>query len=183
MLNNHHSTPFFLLLCLLLAMPLVGNADVSPETLAKRAKRKNMTLKEWNTDAASRTKWLDHMTVYDAEGQVSREVEYDGKNRPVRIRKYEYNDNGTKRKQYNYLPNGKLYSVKVFEYTFSEIDPIDRHIEPHEPHQLERDGGRETDEPTRHEIRDLDGACSSGVAVGCQSVFRAGDRGRTHCGL
>ena len=145
MLNNHHSTPFFLLLCLLLAMPLVGNADVSPETLAKRAKRKNMTLKEWNTDAASRTKWLDHMTVYDAEGrkveeieyavygqvwrvvteyddegQVSREVEYDGKNKPVRIRKYEYNDNGTKRKQYNYLPNGKLYSVKVFEYTFSE---------------------------------------------------------------
>ena len=145
MLNNHHSTPFFLLLCLLLVMPLVGNADVSPETLAKRAKRKNMTLKEWNTDAASRTKWLDHMTVYDAEGrkveeiedavygqvwrvvteydaegQVSREVEYDGKNKPVRIRKYEYNDNGTKRKQYNYLPNGKLYSVKVFEYTFSE---------------------------------------------------------------
>ena len=60
------------------------------------------------------------VTEYDAEGQVSREVEYDGKNKPVRIRKYEYNDNGTKRKQYNYLPNGKLYSVKVFEYTFSE---------------------------------------------------------------
>ena len=145
MLNNQHSTSFFLFLCLFLAMPLAGNADVSPETLAKRAKRKNMTLKEWNTDAASRTKWLDHLTVYDAEGrkveeieyavygqvwrvvteydaegQVSREVEYDGKNKPVRIRKYEYNDNGTKRKQYNYLPNGKLYSVKVFEYTFSE---------------------------------------------------------------
>ena len=76
MLNNHHSTPFFLLLCLLLAMPLVGNADVSPETLAKRAKRKNMTLKEWNTDAASRTKWLDHMTVYDAEGRKVEEIEY-----------------------------------------------------------------------------------------------------------
>ena len=146
MLKNHHSTPFYLLFCLLFLLPSVGAyADVSPETLAKRAKRKNMTLKEWNTDAASRTKWLDHLTVYDAEGrkveeieyavygqvwrvvteydeqgQVSREVEYDGKNKPVRIRKYEYNDNGTKRKQYNYLPNGKLYSVKVFEYTFSE---------------------------------------------------------------
>lgn len=146
MSKNPLSTPFYLLLTLLLLMPLMGAyADVSPETLAKRAKRKNMTLKEWNTDAASRTKWLDHLTVYDAEGrkveeieyavygqvwrvvteydeqgQVSREVEYDGKNRPVRIRKYEYNDNGTKHKQYNYLPNGKLYSVKVFEYTFSE---------------------------------------------------------------
>ena len=146
MSKNPLSTTFYLLLTLLLLMPLMGAyADVSPETLAKRAKRKNMTLKEWNTDAASRTKWLDHLTVYDAEGrkveeieyavygqvwrvvteydeqgQVSREVEYDGKNRPVRIRKYEYNDNGTKHKQYNYLPNGKLYSVKVFEYTFSE---------------------------------------------------------------
>ena len=146
MSKNPLTTPFYLLITLLLLMPLMGAyADVSPETLAKRAKRKNMTLKEWNTDAASRTKWLDHLTVYDAEGrkveeieyavygqvwrvvteydeqgQVSREVEYDGKNRPVRIRKYEYNDNGTKHKQYNYLPNGKLYSVKVFEYTFSE---------------------------------------------------------------
>ena len=146
MSKNPLSTPFYLLITLLLLMPLMGAyADVSPETLAKRAKRKNMTLKEWNTGAASRTKWLDHLTVYDAEGrkveeieyavygqvwrvvteydeqgQVSREVEYDGKNRPVRIRKYEYNDNGTKHKQYNYLPNGKLYSVKVFEYIFSE---------------------------------------------------------------
>lgn len=120
-------------------------ADVSPETLAKRAKRKNLTVKEWNTEAASKTKWLDHKTVYDSEGRkveeieyavygqvsrvtieyneqgfVSKEVVYDEKNRPVRIRKYEYNADGTKRKQYNYLPNGKLYSVKVFEYTFSE---------------------------------------------------------------
>ncbi len=120
-------------------------AEVSPETLAKRAKRKNLTVKEWNTDASNRTKWLDHLTVYDSEGRkieeieyavygqvqrtvieyneegmVSREVVYNDKNKPIRIRKYEYNENGTKKKQYNYLPNGKLYSVKVFEYIFSE---------------------------------------------------------------
>lgn len=120
-------------------------AQVSPETLAKRAKRKNLTVKEWNTDATSRTKWLDHLTVYDNEGrkieeieyavygqvervvteyneqgQVSREVVYNDKNKPIRIRKYEYNEDGTKHKQLNYLPNGKLYSVKVFEYNFSE---------------------------------------------------------------
>jgi len=134
---------FILILGLL---PLVcALADVSPETLAKREKRKNLTVKEWNTDAASRTKWLDHLTVYDSEGrkveeieyatygqvsrvvteydekgQVSREIVYNEKNKPVRIRKYEYNENGTKHKQYNYLPNGKLYSVKVFEYKFSD---------------------------------------------------------------
>lgn len=120
-------------------------AEVSPETLAKRAKRKNMVMKEWNTDATTRTKWLDHMTVYDSEGRkieeieytiygqrtrvvtkyneesmVSEEVVYNEKNQPVRIRKYEYNENGTKSKQYNYLPNGKLYSTKVYEYTFQD---------------------------------------------------------------
>lgn len=120
-------------------------AEVSPETLAKRAKRKNLTVREWNTDAKARSRWLDHTTVYDAEGRkveeieyatygqvyrltieydsvgmVSREVEYNDKNKPVRIRKYEYNENGTKHKQYNYLPNGNLYSVKIFEYDFQD---------------------------------------------------------------
>ena len=50
----------------------------------------------------------------------SEEVEYNDRNRPVRIKKYEWNENGTKAKQYNYLPNGKLFSVKVYEYIFSE---------------------------------------------------------------
>jgi len=128
---------------LLLALSVM--AEVSPETLAKRAKRKNLTIKEWNTDATSRTKWLDHLTVYDSEGRKIEEIEYavygqvyrvttkydeegmvceeivyNEKNRPTRVRKYEYNENGTKAKQYNYLPNGKLYSVKVFDYKFSD---------------------------------------------------------------
>ena len=129
--------------CALIA--LVVLAEVSPETLAKRAKRKNLVVKEWNTDATSRTKWLDHLTVYDSEGRkieeieynlygqrerdvtkyndeslVSEEVVYNEKNVPVRIRKYEYNENGTKAKQYNYLPNGKLFSTKVYEYNFAD---------------------------------------------------------------
>lgn len=133
------------ILCLLLLLPPMAMADVSPETLAKRAKRKNLTIREWNTDAKAKTRWLDHVTVYDSlgrkieeteyatygqvqritieyneEGFVSREVVYNDKDKPVRIRKYEYNANGTKKKQYNYLPNGKLYSVKVFEYAFSD---------------------------------------------------------------
>ena len=47
-------------------------------------------------------------------------MEYDDRNKPVRIRKYEWNADGTKKKQYNYAPNGKLQSVKVFEYVFTE---------------------------------------------------------------
>ena len=50
------------------------------------------------------------------KGKVSREVVYNEKDKPVRIRKFEYNADGTKKKQYNYAPNGKLQSVKEFEY-------------------------------------------------------------------
>jgi hypothetical protein len=122
--------------------------QLTPEQLAKRERRKNLTVKEWNTDSKSKTKWLDHLTVYDDQGRkveeiefsnygqvervtceydettgkVSKEIVYDDRNKPTRIRKYEYNADGTKRKQYNYLPNGKLYSVKVFEYIFSDSE-------------------------------------------------------------
>jgi len=132
--------------CLAVSM-MAQEVVVSPETLAKREKRKNLTVKEWNTNDKTHTRWLDRITVYDEQGRkieeieyatygqkwrityeytdavggkVLKEVEYNDKNKPVRIRKYEYNPNGTKAKQYNYLPNGKLESVKVFEYIFQE---------------------------------------------------------------
>ena len=125
---------------------LILSAQVSPETIAKREKRKSLSVKEWNTDSKGKTSWLDHLTVYDDQGRkieeveyanygqkertvcqydnvtgkITREVVYDYKNKPSRIRRYEYNADGTKRKQYNYLPNGRLFSVKVFEYVFSD---------------------------------------------------------------
>lgn len=130
---------------------LTASAQLSPETIAKRERRKNLTIKEWNTDAKSKTRWLDHLTVYDDEGRkieeieyasygqkeriiyeyaengkIGKEVVYDDRNKPFRIRKYEYNDDGTKKKQYNYLPNGRLYSVKVFEYIFTDAPQDDR---------------------------------------------------------
>ena len=137
---------FVLALGSLFLVPLLAQSLLTPEQLAKRAKRKNLTVKEWNTDAKSKTRWLDHVKVYDSQGRcieeieyasygqksrvtysyddktgkVLEEVEYNDRNRPVRIRKYEWNANGTKAKQYNYLPNGKLFSIKVFEYIFSD---------------------------------------------------------------
>ena len=60
-----------IILTLLLAIMAgaVSAQTVSPETLAKRAKRKNLTVKEWNTDAKSSTRWLDRVVVYDSEGR------------------------------------------------------------------------------------------------------------------
>ena len=133
------------LVCLL-AISGTAQSLLTPEQLAKREKKKNLTVKEWNTDAHTKTRWLDHVKTYDNQGRcveeieyasygqrkrvtytyddktgkVLEEVEYNDRNKPVRIRKYEWNTNGTKAKQYNYLPNGKLYSIKVFEYIFAD---------------------------------------------------------------
>ena len=131
------------LFSLLLFLLFVGTLSAQT-TQEKREKRKNLTIKEWNTNAATKTKYLDHITKYNDKGlkveeieyanygQKSRvtyeynengkcvkEVEYDAKNKPVRIRKFEYYPDGSKKKQYNYSPTGKLETIKEFEYLFS----------------------------------------------------------------
>lgn len=138
-----------LLILLFLSAAVAASAQqISPETLAKRNKRKNLTVKEINTDAKGKSEWLDHLTVYDDQGRKIEEIEYstygqvervvtqyndaglveveivyDGRNKPVRVRRYEYNENGTKKRQLNYMPSGKLYSIKEFQYTFSDAKP------------------------------------------------------------
>lgn len=117
-------------------------AQSSPESLDdRRDRRKGLTIREYNTDAKGKNVWLDHLTVYNAKGLKVEEVEYaaygmrervtfeydandrcvkevvyDDRNKVSRIRKYEYNADGTKKTQYNYLPNGRLYSTKQYQY-------------------------------------------------------------------
>ena len=119
--------------------------SVSEATIAKRENRKGMVLKEWNTPAGDKRAFLDRVTTYDAMGRkieeieyasygqksrvvseypagsdvtakVTREIEYNDRDRVVRIRKFEYYPDGTKKRQLNYYPSGKLESVKEFEY-------------------------------------------------------------------
>ena len=131
-----------LIMCVLLLSAFMVCAQTTEE---KREKRKGLTVKEWNENQATKTRFLDHVTKYDANGfkieeieyanygQKSRvtfeyntvgkcikEVEYDSRNKPVRIRKFEYYPDGSKKKQYNYFPNGKLETVKEFEYIFDK---------------------------------------------------------------
>ena len=118
---------------------------VSDATIAKRENRKGMVLKEWNTPAGDKRAFLDRKTTYDEMGRkieeieyasygqkwrvvseypansditakVVREIEYNDRDKVVRIRKYEYDEDGAKVKQLSYYPNGKLESVKTFEY-------------------------------------------------------------------
>ena len=119
--------------------------SVSDATIQKRENRRGMVLKEWNTAVGSKMPFLDHVTTYDELGRkieeieyasygqksrvvseyppdsdvtakVVREIEYNDRDKVVRIRKFEYNEDGSKARQLNYYPNGKLESVKVYEY-------------------------------------------------------------------
>ena len=119
--------------------------SVSESTIVKRENRKGMVLKEWNTAAGDKRAFLDRVTTYDEFGRkieeieyatygqkwrvvseypansditakVVREIEYNDRDKVVRIRKFEYDEDGSKVRQLNYYPNGKLESVKTFEY-------------------------------------------------------------------
>jgi hypothetical protein len=109
----------------------------------KREFRKNLVVKELNADSKGKKQWMDHLTVWDENGYKLEEIEYavygqrervtfeydetgkcirenvyNDKNKLWRIRRYEYLASGRKKIQYNYTPDGKLYSTKVYEYSY-----------------------------------------------------------------
>ena len=55
---------------------MLGAQELDPATLAKRDARRNLTVKQWNTDAKTKTRWLDRVTTYDHEGRKIEEIEY-----------------------------------------------------------------------------------------------------------
>ena len=131
-------------LLLLLAICLMAGTVAAQDNNSKRERKKNLVVKEWNCKVGSKVPYLDNVVTYDAMGRkieeieyasygqkkrtvyeyegnstkCSRQIEYDDKNHVSRVKKFEYNDDGTRKKQYNYKPNGKLESTKEFEYTY-----------------------------------------------------------------
>lgn len=119
-------------------------STLAAQTTTKKERKKNLIIKEWNLKAGSKTPYLDNVVTYDEAGRkieeieyasygqkkrtvyeyegtstrCARQVEYDDKNHVQRIKKFEYNSDGTRAKQYNYKPNGKLESTKTFEYSY-----------------------------------------------------------------
>lgn len=129
---------------LALTLVVMGGAFAQDKPGTKRERKKNLVVKEWNLKQGSKTPYLDNVVTYDELGRkieeteyasygqkkrvtyeyegastkCTRQVEYDDKNHPTRIKKFEYNDDGTRKVQYNYKPNGKLESTKTFEYGY-----------------------------------------------------------------
>lgn len=72
----------------------------------EKATKSNLTVKEWNIDAGTNQKVLDHQTVYNASGKKVEEAEYDRKGQKWR-----------KKTEYVYDAKGKLKRCKVYEYS------------------------------------------------------------------
>ncbi|MBR0109259.1 MAG: hypothetical protein IJM05_01495 [Bacteroidales bacterium] len=127
----------------LLLIPAAGAQD----TLAVKINKKNLVIKEWNTDPRSGARALDHITTfspegkkieeieynsdgqkwrkrfeYGADGKVSRELVYDGRNRLQTYKTFEYNEFARKKVQYTYNPKGKLLSIKHYEYIVQDAE-------------------------------------------------------------
>lgn len=127
----------------ILALACALIAPAAAQNTGQKINKKNLVIKEWNTDPRSGKKVLDHVTTYDADGKKIEEIEYgsegqkwrkrfeyapgaEGKcvkesvynerNRLETVKKYEYNEFGRKKTQYNYNAKGKLLTIKVFEY-------------------------------------------------------------------
>lgn len=108
----------------------------------EKATKSNLTVKEWNIDAGTNQKVLDHLTIYNASGRKVEEAEYDRKGQKWRkkyeyapdgnltrvlvydssnkldnIRKFEFNELGRKKTEYVYDAKGKLKRCKVYEYS------------------------------------------------------------------
>ncbi len=127
----------------ILLILLLSVCTLSAAAQGKPVKR-NLTLMEWNVDAGTNQKVLDHKTVYNEAGKKVEETEYDSKgqkwrkkyeyspdgnllrtlvynssNRLDNIRKFEYNELGHKKTEYVYDSKGKLKRYKVYEYSYS----------------------------------------------------------------
>lgn len=127
------------ILILLASALLLIPAAVAQEQ--PKINKKNLVIKEWNSDPKGASKVLDHVTTfspegrkieeieyssegqkwrkrfeYGADGKVSRELVYDGRNRLQTYKTFEYNEFGRKKVQYTYSAKGKLLGIKHFEY-------------------------------------------------------------------
>ena len=131
---------------IILLISLLTVAALACFAQSPKINKKNLVVKEWNTNAKGVASVLDHMTTYSPEGKKIEEIEYDAagkqkwrkryewggngrmarelvydeRNRLVNYKKFDYNEFGKKKVQYTYDPKGRLLSTKLFEYITSD---------------------------------------------------------------
>lgn len=100
---------------LLSILACAQNHGTSGQGTASTINKKNLVIKEWNSNPGSSHKMLDHVTTYSPEGKKIEEIEYDANGIKWRKR-YEYDSNGKVSKELTYDLRGKLVSYQKFEY-------------------------------------------------------------------
>ena len=126
---------------------LAGAAGmVNAQDNTQKINKKNLVIKEWNTDVKTNAQILDHTTTYNPEGKkieeveyspagvkwrkrfeynaagkVSKELVYDKNNRLMTYKTFEYNEFGRKKTQCTYDAKGKLLVTKIFEYVVEDV--------------------------------------------------------------
>ena len=131
------------LFALLLAVS--AYADYPERSQEAKRKGKRLTVKEWKTTPDGKHKWVGHIEVYNAQGQLieeseygdygrnltwraeffyntkgelEKEIVYNERNKVSKVRKYEYDSNGVCRRRLNYGANGILNSYRQFEFSY-----------------------------------------------------------------
>lgn len=120
---------------------LVATSALAQTQETPKLNKKNLVIKEWNTDPNGGNKAIDHMTTYNPEGKkideveynsdgqkwrkryeygpdnkVSKEYVYDHRNRLQNYKTFEYNEFGRKKVQLTYNAKGRLIAIKNYEY-------------------------------------------------------------------
>lgn len=133
-----------IILCAAAALLLSGFSASAQDKTTQKIDKRNLVIKEWNTDVRSNSKVLDHVTTFSADGKKLEEIEYnsdgqkwrkrykyndagkcieedvyDERNRLNAVKKFEYNEFGRKKTQTTYNPKGKVVAIKNYEYIVS----------------------------------------------------------------
>ncbi|MBQ2784319.1 MAG: hypothetical protein IJE99_04910 [Alistipes sp.] len=134
-----------ILTLLLLAVTVSASADYPERATHAKARGKKLTVKEWKTTPDGKNKWVDHIEIYNAQGQLieereysdygrslswrseyfyndkgqlEKEILYNERNKPSKVRKFEYDSSGACVRRLNYSANGVLNSYRQFEFIY-----------------------------------------------------------------
>lgn len=135
----------FILTIVAIMLTISVFADYPERGQMAKSKGRKLTVKEWKTTPDGKNKWVDHVEIYNAKGQLIEEIEYgdygrhlswrseyfynsqgqlekeivyNERNKPSKVRKFEYNSEGVCTRRLNYGANGILNSYRQFEFSY-----------------------------------------------------------------
>ena len=106
----------FLSVILASALALLSVFAGHAQTATPKINKKNLVVKEWNTNGNGAAKMLDHITTFSSEGRKIEEIEYDSNGKQKWRKRWEWGENGKQARELVYDDRNRLVSYKTFEY-------------------------------------------------------------------